>query len=305
MFKKILFTITNSPSSDKASIAAFEIAKRYNAKLTILNICGIPTRAFSQIVKDDVSGKEINYNEEYAKKLIKQIEENYKYQLKDCNYKVKIKTGLPHREILREIREENFDLIIMGTREEKDRLSAFKRNSTGSTMQAVSKVSKSPVLIIGRDCASLWGGFSNIVFGTDFSKASDNAFKFAYKMAKNLKSPLNIFHAIDTLSDNAFGKNMLEQREIDEKIRNARNKIRKKYISKMEADGFKNYDITVWEGVPYVEIVKYTREIHGDLLVMAHHTKETNPEKAILGSTVEQVVLRVNCPVISLSRNIS
>jgi nucleotide-binding universal stress UspA family protein len=50
-----------------------------------------------------------------------------------------------------------------------------------------------------------------------------------------------------------------------------------------------------------VEIVKYTRENFGDLIVMAHHTKKMNREEAILGSTVEQVVLRSNAPVISFN----
>ena len=39
----------------------------------------------------------------------------------------------------------------------------------------------------------------------------------------------------------------------------------------------------------------------GDLIVMAHHTREVDPEKAELGSTVEQVVLRSACPVASVN----
>jgi hypothetical protein len=34
---------------------------------------------------------------------------------------------------------------------------------------------------------------------------------------------------------------------------------------------------------------------------MAHHTKEVEPEQAILGGTVEQVVLRASCPVASVN----
>ncbi len=35
---------------------------------------------------------------------------------------------------------------------------------------------------------------------------------------------------------------------------------------------------------------------------MAHHTREIDPEQAMLGSTVEQVVLRSSCPVASVNR---
>jgi nucleotide-binding universal stress UspA family protein len=61
------------------------------------------------------------------------------------------------------------------------------------------------------------------------------------------------------------------------------------------------YEVEIWEGIPYVEILKYQREVQGDLIVMAHHTREIDPEKALLGSTVEQVVLRASCPVASVN----
>ena len=57
----------------------------------------------------------------------------------------------------------------------------------------------------------------------------------------------------------------------------------------------------IWEGIPYVEILKYSRQVDGDLIVMAHHTREIDPEQALLGSTVEQVVLRASCPVASVN----
>jgi nucleotide-binding universal stress UspA family protein len=66
-------------------------------------------------------------------------------------------------------------------------------------------------------------------------------------------------------------------------------------------NSFHNYDIEVREGTPYVEILKFAREKLGDLIVMAHHTREIDPEKAVLGSTVEQVVLRAACPVASVN----
>jgi len=80
----------------------------------------------------------------------------------------------------------------------------------------------------------------------------------------------------------------------------ARNKMRKMYVPKMKE--FDDYEIDIWEGIPYVEIVKFAREKYADLIVMAHHTIKPSPEKALLGSTVEQVVLRATCPVASVNR---
>ena len=70
-----------------------------------------------------------------------------------------------------------------------------------------------------------------------------------------------------------------------------------------ELEGFDNYEIEVsGKEAPYVEILKYARDKQADLVVMAHHTREIDPEKAVLGSTVEQVVLRSACPVASVNR---
>ena len=89
------------------------------------------------------------------------------------------------------------------------------------------------------------------------------------------------------------------QEEIEQLIDSARKKMEKRYAAKM--NGYDNYSIEVREGVPYIEILKYAREKTGDLIVMAHHTREIDPEEAVLGSTVEQVVLRSACPVASVN----
>jgi nucleotide-binding universal stress UspA family protein len=167
----------------------------------------------------------------------------------------------------------------------------------GSTMQKVAKAARCPVVIISRPCTTCWKLFSNIVFGTDFSKASDYAYMFAYKLAREIGARLHLFHACDI---NTHGsEKILGQTEIETKIEKAKDEMQKRYISKM--NGYDNYSLEVREGVPYVEILKFAREKTGDLIVMAHHTREIDPEEAVLGSTVEQVVLRSACPVASVN----
>ena len=65
---------------------------------------------------------------------------------------------------------------------------------------------------------------------------------------------------------------------------------------------YDNYQVDILEGTPYVEILKYARAKQADLIVMAHHTKDSDNENADIGSTVEQVVLRSACPVASVNR---
>jgi nucleotide-binding universal stress UspA family protein len=51
-----------------------------------------------------------------------------------------------------------------------------------------------------------------------------------------------------------------------------------------------------------VEILKFARWKTADLIIMAHHSKETDPEKAFLGSTVVRVAMSATCPVVSVNR---
>ena len=300
MFKKILFATTASPACDNAARVAFDMAKRYDAELTVFHVLGIPSRGFSQSVKDVRTGEQVSYDADYLDWVKEEMKNTYAKQLDmHQNTTLEAVAGIPHTEILRIARKQDIDLIVMGssTREEDDENYAY-RNIAGSTLQSVTKSARCPVLIIGRPVASFWGGFSNIVFGTDFSKASDSAFSFAYKTAKTLGCSLHIFHAFDISSVHS-GKTM-GQDEIEGKMLEAREKMRKKYLPQMK--GFDDYEIEIWEGIPYVEIVKYSRENYADLIIMAHHTRTPSAEKAMLGSTVEQVVLRATCPVASVNR---
>ncbi len=300
MYKKILFATTGTPSCDAAARVAFDMAKRYQTELFTINVFGIPSRSFSQTVTDLRTGDEIDFHDDQLVKVKNELEEIYQQQIKDyTSCETIITAGIPHTEILRVARKKEIDLIVMGARTPtQDKFSSANRHIVGSTLQNVARSARCPVLIIGRAAASFWGGISNIVFGTDFSNASNQAFEFAFRLTKLFNASLHIFHAID-ISSEPF-KNTENQEVIEDRIREVQGMIRKRYLSKMK--GYNDYEINVWEGIPYVEIVKYARENFADLIVMAHHTKKMVPEEAVLGSTVEQVVLRSNAPVISANR---
>jgi nucleotide-binding universal stress UspA family protein len=299
MFKKILFATSASPACDHAARVAFEMAQKYDAKLVAFHVLGVPTRGFSQVVVDIRTGEEVTVDQEYISWVKEEMKNTYARQLERCGTcEMEVRVGLPHREVLRYAREEDVDIIIMGasTRSE-DPDAPHRMGFAGSTFQKVAKAARCPVLTVARPAASFWGGFSSVVFGTDFSKASDSAFQFALNFAKKQDTELHIFHALD-LSGMHAGR-VLSQEEIEDKLMEARNRMRSKYLPQLE--GFDKFEMEVWEGLPYMEIVKYVRESQSDLLVMAHHTREADPEKAMLGSTMEQVILRANCPVVSVN----
>lgn len=298
MFKKILFATTASPTCDNAASVAFDLEVKWDAKLFILHVLGYPSRGYSPFVTDSRTGETKHADPDYLECVKKEMENTYAEFLRDSEESEMITTvGVPSREILRTARDKDVDLIVMGAHTRKEDVGASRyRAVVGSTMQKVAKSARCPVVIISRPCTTCWKLFSNIVFSTDFSKAADSAFMFASKLAKEVGARLHIFHAVDLSSSSTPSKN---QEDIEKKISAARERIETQYISKLKT--FDNYTVAVWEGTPYVEILKFARDKSADLIAMAHHTREIDPELALLGSTVEQVVLRSACPVASVN----
>jgi nucleotide-binding universal stress UspA family protein len=299
MFKKILLATSATEATDHAARVAFNMAQTYDAHITIFHVLGVPTRGFSQVVLDVKTREKVVLDDEYIAWVEEEIKEHYAKQLKTAvKADIKVAIGFPHREILRAAREWGPDLIVMGGSTGDNQESVYKKSMVGSTLQRVAKAAPCPVLVVNRPAASFWGGMSNIVFGTDFSKASDAAFRFAVKLAKALSCELHIFHALD-IGSMTMGR-VMTQDEIESQIRESLRRIRGRYLPDM--DGIKEYSFEVWEGIPYIEVVKYAREKHADLIVMAHHTQKTSGEDTRLGSNIEQVIVRAGCPVISINR---
>jgi nucleotide-binding universal stress UspA family protein len=300
MFKKILFATTVSPDCDDAASYAFDMAMKYNAKLYIYHVCGVPSHGYSRFVINVKTGEKEAYSKEYDAVVKEEIANTYSDLLDQYgNCEIECVIGAPGTEILRKVKKERIDAVVMGAHHQVEDSEAIRyRNITGDTMQRVAKSARCPVLIISRPYnKNLWN-LKNILCGTDFSKASMAAFRFALRFARENKCKFHLFHAID-ITGGQFGK-VPTQLEIEEMVASASKKIDDTYLTEME--GYMNFETAVWEGIPYVEILKYAREHNIDLISMAHHTGSIFQKKDILGSTIEEVVLRSLCPVASINR---
>jgi nucleotide-binding universal stress UspA family protein/CheY-like chemotaxis protein len=140
--------------------------------------------------------------------------------------------------------------------------------------------------------------FSNIVLATDFSERGHRAFDFAFRMTRQYQAKLHIFHVVPVIHDETVL--ILDQAKIEKRIHDAQEKMKNKYGAELE--GVVEYSFESWEGRPYVEILKFARWRNADLIIMSHHSKEIDPEKALLGSNVVRVALSAACPTISINR---
>ena len=299
MFNKILFATTASPVCDHAAKVAFDLELKWDANLIVFHVLGIPAHGYSPFVTDVRTGELESIDPDYMEWVREEMENTYGALLKDTeNVRLETAVGMPHREILRKAREEDVDIIIMGAHTRPEDIGAARyRNVVGSTMQKVAKRARCPVVIVSRPCTTCWKLFSNIVVGIDFSTASKSAFAWAVKLAREVKAQLHVFHAVDL--EKTGGQLAHSQESIETLIAQARQTIENEYLSTVK--DFSDYTVGVWEGTPHVEILKFARDKQADLIVMAHHAREIDPELALLGSTVEQVVLRSACPVASVN----
>ena len=222
MFESILFATTVSPGCNDAAEVAYDLAKRYSSSLHTYHVFGIPTRGASPFVVDVRTGDEEFPDEDYTAWVKEEIKHTYARLAEGLDgCKIGCTVGAPSTEILRKARKDDVDLIVMGAHTREEDVGATRyRHILGSTMQKVAKGARCPVMIVSRPCNTCFWYFSNMIFGTDFSKASYSAFKWALNVAKEIGCKLYLFHAVD-VSNVQLGK-VEAQEEIEARVKTAR-----------------------------------------------------------------------------------
>jgi len=277
---------------DCAAEAAFHFAQRFESRLVIAHVCGM-AQGWGDMEFLESSGE--------VAKIKASVEEYYKEKLRGLdNYEVKVVPGVPHVEILRIARKMNADLVVMGphTKEYSEQRSRMW-GMTGSTLEQVSQKAACPVMIVAKSTPYGEHNFLNIVAATDFSDQADCAVHYGGQIARHYKAALTVFHCVDLSGES--GRVSLGHDEIKRAIAESKAHLEESYGDKLR--GIKNCSFESWEGMPAMEILKLARMREANLIMVAHHTRERDPEKAFLGSTVVQVALNSPCPTISVNRH--
>jgi nucleotide-binding universal stress UspA family protein len=159
---KILVPIDGSPHSEKALKSAIEIAKKFNASLTLLHVIekpiyvSLPQPApVTDYHAQELRGQTLDYRAHrpkpdstvnIARRLGRRILANGIYMVKseglDAN--MKLKQGDPAERIIETAEEDKFDLIVMGSRG----LSGIKRFFLGSVIDKVAHHAPCKILIV-------------------------------------------------------------------------------------------------------------------------------------------------------------
>lgn len=145
--------------------------------------------------------------------------------------------------------------------------------------------------------------YKTILYCTDFSEDADIAFVHAVDLAKRYGAKLYVMHVLHSLHrysptetrEGAANGQVVEA--TPDLIAQVTEEIKERYSRHLQGLGDVNY--LVLAGTPFVEILRWSREHHPELIVMgAVGTSEL--EQTHYGSTVEQVSRRAPCHVMAI-----
>jgi len=148
-YKNILFCTDFSEDANIAFLHAFDLAKKYGAKLHIFHVPHSSYSYMRHVVDEHVApgapSGEAFYDEEVEKRATEALKEEYEKKLKGFkNVVFVVKSGSPDVEIIRYAKKNGIDVIVMGAlgKAEQDRI------VHGSTVANVSKYAHCHVIAI-------------------------------------------------------------------------------------------------------------------------------------------------------------
>ena len=153
--KKILYTTDMSDTSNYAFSYAASLANRYDALITIFHVLKDPMPTSENLVTNVLGEKKwleiLDRNKtEVVEKIRSRLEkfcEETKDELSSCPFlmeEVIVKIGNPVEEIIREVDQNDYDLVVMGAHGH----GALAGAVVGSVSRRVLRRSKTPVLVV-------------------------------------------------------------------------------------------------------------------------------------------------------------
>ena len=131
----------------------------------------------------------------------------------------------------------------------------------------------------------------------DFSATSLNAVRVALKVAEP-DGDVTLLHVIDEhFVRDAVAAGMGTSEEIADKLRRLAEAEFGQALAGVETNGV-NVERMIVVGIPFVEILKITRDLDLPLIVMGMRGRATPPEEFLFGSTAEKVLRLARVPVL-------
>jgi nucleotide-binding universal stress UspA family protein len=279
---RILCPVDFFPASDAAVTYAARLASNYDATVHLLHVITpiLPSTYEYAIDTVEIMKSMEQSSAEEMNKLAARAREAGVV----CDIEMRI--GDVYDEIKKTIEASKPDLLVMGTHGRR----GVERWFMGSTTEKLMRHSPVPLLTIsgsGEKAAAI-PRFRQILVTTDFSEGTSEALAYAFSVAQENESRIELLHVVEDVAADISGKyrgSLIEgvRRQLEELV-------------PAEAKTWCDVVTRVETGMPYRIILKSLEEEKIDLLVMNIHGKGML-DRALLGSTAERVVRASSCPV--------
>ncbi len=275
MFKDIIVGVTPTGIDDCAVRAAAEFARKFESKLYLVHVAGM-AQGWGSMETLEPSGE--------TAKINAKITENYAEVLEGiADKQIIVVPGIPHTNSASGA--QRTPTCVMDRIPRSMRKALQDVGMAGSTLERVSQKARCPVMVVHKDVVCKEPLFSKILVATDFSDQAECAVSYGGQMARQYKADLTVMNVVENGSSRSEIIGQLEDL----------------YGPRLE--GVSGCGFEACRGKASMEILRMGQQSGADLIVMAHHSKERDPEKAFLGSTVTQVALNAPCPTMSVNRH--
>jgi nucleotide-binding universal stress UspA family protein len=196
-----------------------------------------------------------------------------------------LRQGTPAEEILRAAEERHCDLIVLGTHGR----GGLGRVLMGSVAEAVLRRAACPVVTV-RSGTSL-KALRTILYATDLSELSDQAFPVARALARGHRASLVILHVYPPPM---FHAEEVARRPPDGYVDSLWEALHRYKVP----DAGVTVTHRLAEGDPAKEIVQAAQGLKCDFIVLGTQGR-TGLRRVLLGSVAENVLRRAACPVVT------
>ncbi len=301
--KRILCPTDFSETSAHAAAQAMAIASWYHARVTALHVLSSLTVAVPGLAT--VHMKEGAVNDADVRQMArKEIVETFAANgPAGVEVEPLVDSGDPTQRILECALGLPADLIVMGTHG----LGGFEHFVLGSVTEKVLRKAPCPVLTVpprAQTRARL--PFKRLLCAVDFSESSLQAVQLAASLAKESDAELDLLHVIEWPWTEPpapdFAAIPPEQALALAEFRRYSEETAASRLESLVPTGpgaSRRPVARVTNGKPYVQILDVASEEHVDLIVIGVHGHNVL-DRAFFGSTVNQVVRRASCPVLTL-----
>lgn len=282
-FKNILFATDFSEVSQPALLHALAMAKRYDAKLTVMHVA--PPETQIPIPMEPVP-VEMDWQKQRAAESMQRLELFDPLHL--FPHETVLRQGAPWLEMADLIEARNIDLIVLGTHGR----GVIGTLVLGSVAEEVLRHASCPVLTVGPDVLRILVDhqqLSHVLFATDFSEGSMHALPYALSLAEENNAELTLMHVLEQLQPMplAYSKDLLAD-------------YRKRLWQMVPDDAnlWCKPQVTVAVGSAGEEIARTAHDLQADLIVMGAH-KAGRVANHLPWTVVHSVVRHARCPVLT------